>query len=297
MRVLILILLLTGSMVWAGETPGDEKAQYGRFIIKSFATAPFPHPSRAGGHKYHADFYSAATNYSDSTVALFIPNGFRATDRIDFVVHFHGWRHTVTGTLKEYKLPDQLAASGKNAILVVPQGPYNSPDSAGGKLEDTNGFKRFMAEAMVTLKQQGVVSHDAEPGDIILSAHSGGYQVMSSILDHGGMSGQIKEVWMFDCLYARSEQFLAWAAHGGRLLDIYTDHGGTLENSEAMIATLRQQGSPLLATNDVAVTSAELSTNRFVFMHTDMIHDDVMAKRKTFQSFLETSFLPPIKEP
>lgn len=298
MKVIMLFLLLAGGAVWAAETPVPEDSPCGRLIITPFATAPYPHPSRANGHKYHDEFYSAATNYSDSTVALFIPNGFRATDRIDFVVHFHGWRHTVAGTLPEYKLPEQFAASGRNAILIVPQGPYNAPDSGGGKLEDTNGFLRFIAEAMTTLKQRGVCSNEAVAGDIILSGHSGGYQVMSSIVDHGGLTGQVKEVWLFDALYAHSDEFLAWAAREpGRLLDIYTDHGGTRENSEAMIATLRQQGAALVATNDLAVTPAELATNRYVFLHSDMVHDDVMAKRKTFQSFLETSCLPPVKEP
>ena len=48
---------------------------------------------------------------------MFIPKNFRAADKIDFVVHFHGWNHTVAGTLPEYKLIEQFVASGKNAIL------------------------------------------------------------------------------------------------------------------------------------------------------------------------------------
>lgn len=295
MRLSILFLLLAGGLLRAADIPEPDEAGLGRYIVGPFATAPFPHPSRADGHKYHNEFYSAATNYSDSTVAMFIPNGFRATDKIDFVVHFHGWRHSVAMTLPEYKLPEQLVASGRNAILIVPQGPYMSPDSGDGKLEDTNGFARFIAEAMDKLKQAGVCSNDAVAGDIILSGHSGGYQVIASIVDHGGLTSQIKEVWLFDALYAHTDEYLAWANGGHRLLDIYTDHGGTEDNATAMIATLLQQNKQVLATTDVNITPAELAANHYVILHSDLPHDDVMARRKMFQEFLETSCLPEIK--
>src|SRR6185503_15680092 len=96
--------------------------------------------------------FTAKEHYSDNTVALFIPKKFRETDRVDFVVHFHGWHNSVAGTLATFHLIEQLVASGKNAVLVVPEGPRNAPDSFGGKLEDADGFKNFMAEVVVTLQ-------------------------------------------------------------------------------------------------------------------------------------------------
>ncbi len=117
-------------------------------------------------------------------MAIFIPKGFRETGQIDFIVHFHGWKNHVEGVLDEYKLIEQLAASGRNAVLVVPQGPRDAPDSFGGKLEDPDGFKRFMADVMDTLRQQsGLKKKDFALGQIILSGHSGGYEVM---LGHSG---------------------------------------------------------------------------------------------------------------
>ena len=87
-------------------------APLGQLIVTQFVSAPFPHPARAAGHHYQNQFFSAADHYSDSTVAMFIPKNFRATDKIDFVVHFHGWHHTVAGTLPEYKLIEQFTAAG-----------------------------------------------------------------------------------------------------------------------------------------------------------------------------------------
>jgi serine-type D-Ala-D-Ala carboxypeptidase/endopeptidase (penicillin-binding protein 4) len=278
--------------------PGPESlekqfAPYGQLIITQMVNAPFPDAARANGHWYDNQFFSAKDHYSNSTVAIFIPKNFRATDKVDFVVHFHGWRHTVAGTLEEYKLIEQLAASDKNAILVVPQGPYDAPDSFGGKLEDPDGFKRFMNEVVETLKSSGALSEtNFEIGKIILSGHSGGYEVMAAIVDHGGLTDKIKEVWLFDALYAGTENFVAWQKReNGRLLDIYTDHGGTEYETRDLMASLKAHGVPFFFSEDTNATPADLRTNKLVFLHTDMIHDDVVAKRKTFEQFLKTSCL------
>jgi hypothetical protein len=126
-------------------------ARQGRLILTQFALAPFPHPQRAEGHTYHGETFSAEKHYADSTVAIFIPQGFHETGRIDFVIHFHGWRNHVAAVLPHYRLIEQFTESRRNAILVVPQGPYDAPDSFGGKLEDQDGFRRFMYEVLVTL--------------------------------------------------------------------------------------------------------------------------------------------------
>ena len=298
MKEIVLLLLLSASLAWSADDAAPDLSPYGRLIVTNFITAPFPHPSRANGHRYDGTNYDTATHYSDSTVALFIPRGFQATPQVDLVIHFHGWRNTVAGTLQQFHLAEQLAASGRNAILIVPEGPHNAPDSAGGKLEDPDGFQRFIAEALAVLKQRAIITQDATVGKIILSGHSGGYKVMAAILDRGGLSRQIREVWLFDALYADSEKFLAWSTNGpNRLLDIYTDHGGTLETSLAMIATLRQSGQSLLATNALSATPAGLTNRHYVFLHSDQAHNDVVAQRKTFQLFLETSCLTPTVAP
>ncbi|HEY4417468.1 MAG TPA: hypothetical protein VGO57_17385 [Verrucomicrobiae bacterium] len=289
------ILLLRAS-VSAAETNSalaSQFAPFGRLIVTQFVSAPFPHPARANGHKYGGQFYSTAEHYANSDVAIFIPKNFHATDKIDFVVHFHGWNNTVASTLAQYKLVEQLAASGKHAILIIPEGPHNAPDSFGGKLEDTNGFKVFMAEAMEKLHANGVVTNaGAQIGSIILSGHSGGYHVMAEIADRGGLPGHIREIWLFDALYGNVENYVAWQkAEGGRLLDIYTDHGGTRENSEALMADYKTKGVAFFAGEDTNAVPENLLTNRIVFLHTDMIHNDVVGRRGTFELFLKTSCL------
>jgi hypothetical protein len=119
---------------------------------------------------------------------------------------------------------------------------------------------------------------------------------MSTIVDRGGLTANIKEVWLFDALYAQGDRFLAWSQQpGGRLLNIYTDSGGTKTRTEEMIATLKNRGTDILMTTDTHATASELRTNKFVFLHTDLGHNDVLEKRKTFGEFLKTSFLDDLR--
>ena len=297
MKALLAMLLATIAPALAAENLEATYAAYGQLIVTQFVSAPFPHPARAAGHTYKGKLYPAPEHYADSTVAVFIPKGFRETGRVDFVIHFHGWNNTVAGTLKGYQLIEQLVASGKNAVLVIPEGPYNAPDSFGGKLEDPDGFKNFNAELLATLRQRaGFKRNDFSVGRIILSGHSGGYRVIAGILDHGGLAQNADEVWLFDALYAGTDRFLAWSdRHHGRLLNIYTDQGGTKADSEAMMELLKKRGTPFLAVEESRVTAEDLKTNQLIFIHTDLPHNDVVEKRKEFSLLLKTSRLDNLK--
>lgn len=292
MKACLALLVFTSLHVSCAASLEETYASQGRLFSTQFVSAPFPHPARLAGHTYKEKLYPAKDHYSDSSVAIFIPKGFRETGRVDVVIHFHGWNNTVDGTLSGFQLIEQFVASDKNAVLVVPEGPRNAPDSFGGKLEDPDGFKRFVEELAATLKQRELFKKDFAIGNIILSGHSGGYRVISAILDRGGLSAKVKEVWLFDALYAETEKFLAWSdKHPGRLINIYTDGGGTKDDSEAMIAQLTKRGTPFLATTEANLTSHQLRTNKLVFIHTDLGHNDVVAKRQQFSQYLKTSRL------
>ena len=224
-------------------------------------------------------------------MALFVPKGFRAHRKIDFVVHFHGWGNNVTNALRRYRLPEQFAAAARNAILVVPQGPLNASDSLGGKLEDSGGFTRFITEAINTLRANHIID-DGVPGRIILSGHSGGYEVISAILAKGGLTENVSEVWLFDALYGKTERFVLWFDHHpGRFIDLYTADGGTRDESAALMTALTGNGIPYLSADETNATPAQLRDNHLNFLYSDLPHDEVMQKRDTFRRFLETSSL------
>jgi hypothetical protein len=292
MRTLLVLFLGCAAFTTHAEGLSQPYADSGRLIVTQFLSAPFPHPARAQGHRYKDKLYPADQHYSDSTVAIFIPKGFRETGKLDLVIHFHGWLNNVAGVLEHYQLIEQLMNSRRNAILVVPQGPRNAPDSFGGKLEDPGGFRRFMDEVVAALRQSSALKRRFTLGQIVLSGHSGGYGVISSIVACGGLSDHVREVWLFDALYARTDKFLSWFdAQHGRLLDIYTARGGTKAESEALMATLKQRGTPFFAGTESQTKVADLQNNRLVFIFTDLAHNDVLDKHQTFRDFLETSCL------
>ena len=297
MKAFVSVLLFTGGVLRAAETLEKSYAPLGQLIVTQFDSAPFPHPARAEGYTYKEKLFPAKEHYSDSTVAIFVPNGYRETGQVDFVVHFHGWNNTVAGTLRTFKLIEQFVESGRNAVLLVPEGPRNAPDSFGGKLEDEGGFKRFIDEVIATLREKAEFKKkDVNVGNIVLSGHSGGYRGMSAILDRGGLSPKVKEVWLFDALYAEADNFLGWwNKEQGRLMNIYTDNGGTKDDSEAMMELLKKRGIAFLSSEEANVTEKELKTNKLVFLHTDLGHNDVLEKRNTFGLFLKTSCLAEIR--
>ncbi len=289
-----IVLTLVALIGRADESWQTNYAAFGKLLVGSFSTAPFPHPARAEGRTRDGKNYSAAEHYSDSTVALFIPKDFRTTDEVDFVIHFHGWNNTVAGTLEQFNLVRQFCDSGKNAILIVPEGPHNAPDSFGGKLEDTNGFKVFMTEAMEKLRASGALENSErrppQIGNVILSGHSGGYHVMAGIVDRGGVP--IKEAWLFDALYGNTDNFVAWQKRArGRMMNIYTDHGGTKDESETLMASYKTNGVSFVSLEETNRATQDLAKSKIVFIHTDLTHNEVIFRRGEFAQFLQTSCL------
>lgn len=226
-------LTAAASMAFAadGEWIVDDR---GQTLIAPFANAPFPHPSRANGHEYDDKLFPAAQHYSDSTVALFIPKGWRDSASVDLLYYFHGWDNEVAQSLQEMALRETLVASGKNVILVFPQGPKKSSDSSCGKLEDPDGIKKLTMEVIERLRADGKTTATA-PGRIVLSGHSGAYRVIGKSLKHGGLEDHVAEVYLLDATYGELDNFAAWTQRhpDGKLRSIFTEHLAT-ENVELM---------------------------------------------------------------
>jgi hypothetical protein len=265
--------------------------EYGKILYTQLSSAPFPHPRRAAGHSYGNRLYPADQHYNDRSVALFVPKGFRQTESVDIIVHLHGWWNNIDTVLKRYKLPQQVAESGKNVILVVPEGPRNAPDSFGGKFEDEGGFRKFVEDVVDFLFQNGTVKTRAI-GKVILTGHSGAYHGISYTLMRGGMPEKISEVYLFDALYGQTEKYAYWIDHfKGKMVTIYTDSGGTKDETESLMEDLRGWGIPYCAKDEGALLPADIQNNRLVFIHSDLEHDMVLHGRMEFREYLKASSL------
>lgn len=269
----------------------NDYSNYGELIKINLSSAPFPHPLRCEGHTYNQKFFPADKHYSDSSVAVFIPKGFKPGNKTDFVVYFHGWYNNIDTALSFYKLADQFSSGGKNAILIFPEGPRNAPDSFGGKLEDEGGFKRFMNDVTSFLVENNKIT-SKETGNIILAGHSGAYHVISFILNRGEMTENIKEVFLFDALYGQTEKFTHWITHNnGRLINIYTEDGGTKEETLNLISDLKGWNIPFISKNEDEITLEDLKNNRLVFIYTKLTHNEVVHINRQFEKFLKASSL------
>jgi len=287
------LLALPGA-AWCAQPDTPPIPQAEMLITTNFASAPFPHPQRANGHTYRGEVFRASLHYADNRVALIVPGGFRPGKQVDFVVHSHGWRAALDELLEKFKLVDQFRASGRNAVLVVPQGPLRAPDSFGGKLEDPDGLRNLLTEALAVLRARGV-SGPADIGRVILSGHSGGYHAIAAMLDRGGLPDSIREVYLFDGLYGETDKYLAWLKRGrGKLINIYTDDGGTKTESERMIDALGQAGVPVCRCREKDLDLTELRSQRALFVHSDLGHDGVLFERQQFSNFLRASLLEPL---
>ena len=184
---------------------------------------------RKNGHDYDGKTYSVQEHYNDSSVAIFIPKGFNQTEKINFMVYFHGWNNNIDSACAQFDLIEQFSESNKNAIFVFPEGPKNSPDSFGGKLEEKDGLKNLIDDVLKYLSENAKFK-TAKVGNIVLAGHSGAYRVISFCLMRGGLIQNISDVILFDALYGQTEKYVHWIENfKGRFINIYTDNGGTKE--------------------------------------------------------------------
>ena len=263
-------------------------------FVPQFSSAPFPHLDRMNGHIYDGKTYSAKEHYSDSSVAIFIPKGFKPTDKVNFVVYFHGWDNNIDSSCAQFDLIEQFSESNKNAIFVFPEGPKNSPDSFGGKLEEKDGLKNLIDDVLKFLRENAKFK-STEVGNIILSGHSGAYRVISFCLMRGGLTQNISDVILFDALYGQTEKYVHWIEKfKGRFINIYTDNGGTKEETENMMKELDAWGISYLKKEETELNFNDLKNNRMIFIHTDLTHNEVISTRNQLRDYLKTSKMPSI---
>jgi hypothetical protein len=255
----------------------------------------------------HAPFPAAGFAYRDATVIAFVPKHFRPSrdGSVSVIVHFHGHSTMAERAMNAHQLREQLFDSKQNAILLVPEIAVMAPDSAAGKLETPGAFERLVADALRTLD-----THDARAalgpatmpggatiGRVIVSAHSGGYHAAALALKHGGVP--VREVYLFDALYADVDVFRDWVISGRgkpmsarhKLVSYFT--AGTTEwNTKKMFAELSQAGVDVAAENvEGTLSREELTHAEAVSIRTSLAHGKVTSELNGLRDCLYASAL------
>lgn len=267
---------------------------YGLVTMVPMTTAPYPHESRLKGLTRDSTFYSFEEHYNNSTVAIIVPENYHPVTKINVIVHFHGHMQDLDRVLNVYQLGEQLNASGKNAILVIPQGPVKVADSTFGKLDTKNGFKNFMTEFLELAARDTIINpkkRKLEIRNIILTAHSGGYYTVGQILDQGGLTKKIKEVYLLDASYGQLEKYASWIKrYRHRFISIFTEH--LADNNVDLMAQLEKLNIPYHLIRENEVTDKQLLQDPVLFLPTELEHDHVPYETHLVERFLKTGVLP-----
>jgi len=280
--------------IYAGVASGQGHADATIFHIYS-SHASFPDTGRAKGHTYDNVLYTTPEHYSDSTVLIVVPKNLDAKKKVDIVFWFHGWRNNVDNALVHYELSKQFLASNRNAVLVLAETARDAPDSYGGKLENPGVFSALVADVLAGLKSKGLIPPRCTAGRILLGGHSGAYRVMARIIKNGGEP--VDEVMLFDALYAETDIFTDWvkADPGHRFIDLFTDHGGTLDETHSMIKLFDDADINYLQLEEKDIVPAQYHSQRVLFIHSLKPHDEIV-NPDNFRLMLENNpFLKPIK--
>ena len=287
MKTLLTTVFIFFTLVCLAQNSEDKYSIYGEIIRISSPFTPFPDSLRANGKVYQEKTYPAENHYQDSTVLIFVPKKFKATGKTDLVFYFHGWFNNVDTVLQQFKLIEQFVASGKNAILVIPETAKNAPDSYGGKIEKIGIFRKLAYSVMQALDQRKILKND-RIGSIVLAGHSGGYRAISYILLQGGLS--VNEVYLFDGLYDQLEKFAVWILREkGRFVNIYAADGGTKDLSLRFSEDLAAWKIPFLKIDEKDCTLGDLESYSVCQIFTTLAHNDVVHLNNSFYKLLLTS--------
>ncbi len=156
--------------------------------------------------------------YNDRTVLLAAPESFDPSRPGHIVVFFHGNNATLErDVIARQQIVRQLAESGLNAVLVVPQLAHDAADSSAGRFWSPGGFAAFLNEAEGRLGDFYPAARGAfRRMPVVVVAYSGGYLPAVYSLTVGGEDGRVRGVVLLDALYGERDKFVSWVEGPGR---------------------------------------------------------------------------------
>ncbi len=183
--------------------------------------------------------------YNNRTVLLAAPQSFDPAQGGVIVVFFHGNNATLQrDVVARQQIVRQLADSGLNGVLVVPQLALDAPDSSAGRFWAPGGFAAFLDEAEAKLGDFYPSARGAfRRMPVVIVAYSGGYLPAVYSLTVGGEGGRVRGVVLLDALYGEKDKFVHWVEGSGRgafFVSAYST--SSREGNLAIEAELRQAG-------------------------------------------------------
>jgi hypothetical protein len=222
---------------------------------------------RRGHRSYSGRVYWQDETYSDSRVLLHVPETFDIRKPGVIVVFFHGNGATLERDVRDRQLvPRQISESGANAVLLAPQLAVDAADSSAGKFWQPGGFKRFInesADQLARLYGNPNAAKTFAKMPIVIVGYSGGFLPTAWSLEVGGISDQVRGVFLLDAVYGELDKFASWIENhrSGFFVSSYTHY--TARRDQELMHMLRDKG--IAVSQDV---DAPLRPGSVVFVET-----------------------------
>lgn len=283
----------TSKVVW-------EKTEWGELGVGEFLHAPFPDDSRTTGYSRRGKDYPYDPHYNEPAAAIAIPKGFDSKGSVDFIVICHGHINAARKFVVNNKMGEILHATGRNAVLVAPQGAKDVPDSCGGKFEKPGEFAKFMYEVMAVLKREGRVDQGASMGHVIVGGLSGGGRPLGFILDTGGLNDSIKEAWIIDGAYEQHDKLAknfvsTLTTTGPQVLRSVFTTPNAADNADVMALIGTPNGRPVMVADDEQMADYSkqipdlMRRNQILFIRSVLPHDAFKLTERYLAPLISTS--------
>jgi hypothetical protein len=184
--------------------------------------------------------------FNDNRVLMHVPESFDARKPGVIVVFFHGNGATLERDVRDRQLvPQQISASGVNAVLLAPQLAVDAADSSAGKFWQPGGLKRFVTESadhLARLYGDPRTAKTFANMPVIIVGYSGGFMPAAWSLEVGGLGNRVRGVFLLDAVYGELDKFESWIANNrtGFFVSAYTR--STKRHEKELMAMLKEKG-------------------------------------------------------
>jgi hypothetical protein len=200
-------------------------------------------------------------------VRVFRPAGFRPQGA-SLVLYVHGFYTDADRAWRAHRLPEQFAASARNALFLVP-----AARTGPGQPVPWPALPELLE--VVT-----AATGEALPRPLVAAGHSGAYRQIGSWLGHRAL----RTILLLDALYGLQESFRAWVRRPGRRMALVSRD--TAAATTAWVRRLpfavRRDRCP----DDFAQLSARERRARVLAMGTDSDHFGIVTGGQTLPLLL-----------
>jgi hypothetical protein len=184
--------------------------------------------------------------FNDNRVLMHVPESFDARKPGVIVVFFHGNGATLERDVRDrQRVPQQISASGVNAVLLAPQLAVDAADSSAGKFWQRDGLKRFVTESadhLARLYGDPATAKTFANMPVIIVGYSGGFMPTAWSLEVGGLGDRVRGVFLLDAVYGELDKFESWIVNNrtGFFVSAYTR--STKRHEQELMAMLKEKG-------------------------------------------------------